>query len=308
MTSARTTHLQAIQRQFDRRVERFAAHDFLFREAQSRMFERLDLIRAAPASLLDLGCGQGRGLVALGQRYPQARIAGVDLSARALAAARAHWRGPDSAWWRSLFVARKREIDLVQASYSALPWRDASFDMLYSNLALHFAADIPATLIEWARVCRTDGLLMFSCFGPDTLKELRAAMAQVTPAPAVIPFVDMHDLGDMLLAAGFADPVVDMEYLTLTYRDVDTLLAELRAVTGNPLQARAHGLTGRNRLARVRAALEAQRASDGLLHITIELVNGHGWRAAARQRVERHVDGSSITHVPADRIGRQRKD
>ena len=308
MSSAHATSLRAIQRQFDRRVTRFREHDFLFREAQTRIFERLDLVRADPAQVLDLGCGQGRELDALAQRFPQARLVGVDVSGRALAAARAQWRGPRSAWWRDWLGKRAQRLDLVQASFAALPFADAQFDMLYSNLALHFTADTYATLLEWARVSREGGLLMFSCFGPDTLKEVRAAMAQVLATPAVIPYEDMHDLGDMLLQAGFADPVVDMEYLTLTYRDVDTLLRELRAVTGNPLVARAHALGGRKRLQGLRAALEAQRGSDGLLRVTIELVNGHGWRAAPRQHSARAADGASITHVPFDRLKRQRTD
>lgn len=308
MSSAHATSLRAIQRQFDRRVARFGEHDFLFREAQTRIFERLDLVRAEPAQVLALGCGQGRELGALAQRFARARLVGVDVSGRSLAAARAQWRGPRSAWWRDWLGKRTQALDLVQASFAALPFADAQFDMLYSNLALHFATDTFATLREWARVSREGGLLMFSCFGPDTLKEVRAAMAEVLATPSVIPYEDMHDLGDMLLQAGFADPVVDMQYLTLTYRDVDTLLRELRAVTGNPLIARAHTLAGRKRLQGLRAALEAQRGADGLLRVTIELVNGHGWRAAPRQHSALGADGTRITHVPVERLKRPRAD
>lgn len=306
MPSAHATSLRALQRQFDRRVAHFGEHDFLFREAQGRVFERLDLIRAEPARVLALGCGSGRELAALAQRFAQARLTGVDVSGRALAAARAQWRGPASAWWRDLLGKRARPLDLVQASFDALPFAAASFDMLYSNLALHYASDAYASFVEWARVSREGGLLMFSCFGPDTLKEVRAAMAGVSDAPSVLPFDDMHDLGDMLLQAGFADPVVDMEYLTLTYREVEALLRDLRAVTGNALLARPRGLGGRVRLQRLHAALEAQRGADGLLRVTIELINGHGWRAPQRQQTERAADGTSVTRVPIAGLRRQR--
>lgn len=306
MTSERSISPLAIQRQFDRRVAAFAQHDFLFREAEARMIERLELIRAEPARMLDLGCGQGRSFAALAKRYPKARLAGADLSHAALSVAHAAWRGPNSSWWRSLIGARSIGPDLVQASFTALPFCDASFDMLFSNLALHYVSDPAVAFAEWARVATEQGLLMFSCFGPDTLKEVRAAWAGVAQEPVVIPFVDMHDLGDMLLESGFAAPVVDMEFLTLTYTSVDAMLADLRAVTGNPLPARTRGLSGRQRFERARRAVESMRGPDGLLRVTIELVNGHAWRATPRQRFERGPDGAHVARVPLERVGRSR--
>lgn len=305
MNSARSTSLRAIQRQFDRRAPAFAQHDFLFREAEVRMLERLDVVRIAPARVLDLGCGPGRMFAALARRFPQARLAGVDVAARALAIAARAWRRPRASWWSGLLGRGPAPgPDLVQASFAHLPFRAAAFDLLVSNLALHFASDPLSALREWARVTAPGGLVMFSCFGPDTLKEIRAFMPHWSRAPAVLPFADMHDLGDMLLDAGYAQPVVDMEMLTLTYTDAGKLLADLRAVTGNPLTARAHGLTGRARLAQLQTALDSLRGSDGLLRVTIELVQGHAWRAPAREAGTTTRDGMQVVHIPVDHIGR----
>lgn len=305
-SSARSTSLRAIQRQFDRRAPAFAAHDFLFREAEARMLERLEVVRLAPARVLDLGCGPGRSLAALARRFPQARVTGVDVAGLALAVAARAWGRPRAPWWSGLLGrGRAHGPDLVQASFAALPFRDAAFDLLFSNLALHFAPDPLSVFREWARVTAPEGLVMFSCFGPDTLKEIRALAPRWSRAPAVLRFVDMHDLGDMLLDAGYSQPVVDMEMLTLTYADAHKLLADLRAVTGNPLAARARGLTGRGRRTDLQDALASLRGPDGLIRITIELVNGHAWRNPPRPARQGAPDGARMVRIPVDHIGRR---
>jgi malonyl-CoA O-methyltransferase len=172
---------------------------------------------------------------------------------------------------------------------------------VWSNLALAWSHDPAATLREWHRVLETGGLLMFSSYGPDTLQELRRAFAAVDAAPHVHPFVDMHDLGDALVAAGFADAVMDMEMLTLTYGSPAALLAELRASgRRNAHAARRRGLTGRRAWARMIAACAAL-ARDGRIPASFEIVYGHAWKAAPRAL----ADGRAI--VKFDRPAKTRK-
>jgi malonyl-CoA O-methyltransferase len=153
---------------------------------------------------------------------------------------------------------------------------------VWSNLAVHWHPQPDRVFAEWRRVLRQDGLLMFSCFGPDTFKELRVAFAAADSEPHVLPFVDMHDFGDMLVNAGFATPVMDMETLTVTYGSVDKLMADVRACGGNPLDTRGRGLLGRAAWQRVVDALEQRRSADGKIPLTFEIVYGHAFRPVPR--------------------------
>src|SRR5260364_1327 len=260
-----------IRRIFDRRAARFGEVAFLPREIARRMHERLDYIKLAPARALDAGCGPGADLPLLAARFAQAAVTGVDLSY--CMGARAHCGASDAPparrHWFSLFArsVRARRWPVVQADFAMLPFAADTFDLLWSNLALHWHARPDEVLTEWQRVLRKGGLLMFSTLGPDSLRELRAAWCAADAAHAllrVIPFIDMHDLGDILARSGFETPVMDMEMLTLTYRSLD-------------------GLTGRRRYAALTAALEAQRAAcGGQIELTFEVVYGHAWKERAR--------------------------
>ncbi len=162
-----------------------------------------------------------------------------------------------------------------------LPLKTQSTAMVWSNLLLHWLDDPLPALAEAHRVLEVGGLVMFSTLGPDTLKELRSAFADGYAHTQ--RFIDMHDFGDMLVACGFADPVMDMEVLTLTYADFDDMLGELRAAgSGCAMKARRHGLTGRQSWARARAAYERLR-SDGKLPATFEIIYGHAWKVQPKQ-------------------------
>lgn len=254
------------------------------------MADRLDLVRIAPPRLLDLGCGIGEQLELLRSRYPDSLRVGLDLSQRMLRLAAV--RQP---WYRRVASGRLRVVcgDAVR-----LPFAAGAFGLVWSNFALNWALDPPAAFREVLRVLDVGGLFMFSMPGPDTLRELRQASASGGPSPRVHTFIDMHDLGDMLVAAGFADPVMDMEILTLTYPDVDTLVRELRDLSaGNMTAARMRGLTGKATWRRMNAAY-AKLARDGRLPATVEVVYGHAWRPAPRKV----ADGREIVHFsPARR-------
>ena len=239
------------------------------------MLERLQYIKIEPLRILDAGCGDGRGAKQLAERYPQARVLGLDCALPLLKAA----RGGDT-WLRR--ALRRARADFLCADFSAIPLPAASLDLAWSNLALHLCGDPQPALKELRRALKVGGLLMFSCYGPDTLKELDRAFAAHDPAPHVHGFIDMHDLGDMLSVCGYAAPVMDMEVITLTYADVDALLADLRA-TGqtNALAGRRRGLTGTGVFDRMRAAYEDARR-DGRLPASFEIVYGHAWKPQPR--------------------------
>ncbi|WP_287496225.1 methyltransferase domain-containing protein [Pandoraea sp. CB10b_02] len=279
---------------FDRRASHWAQADFLMREVASRLASRLDYIKLQPKRVLDAGCGTGSDLRHFGDRYPDAYRVGIDASfamARAAAAA-----GATTGWRRLLRSAPPYGV--AQADFSALPFASRAFDLVWSNLALHWYREPHRVIPEWHRVLSTDGLLMFSAYGPDTLRELRAAWAQVDDLPHALEPTDMHDLGDMMVASGFDTPVTDMERLTLTFESPDTLLRDVRLLGVNPLPERRMGLTGRARLAGLRAALERQRGEDGTIALTFELVYGHAWK------IPEKVDAAGNAIVRIQDIGR----
>ncbi len=273
----------AVRRLFSRPA-RCADSQFLRREIAARMFERLALIRLNPQRVLDAGCGTGDDLLGLQQAFPQAQLVGIDASLPMLAAAAASGAQSRSRAQQLIgrFLGRRPHAMhgalLACADFGRLPLLRASVDLLWSNLALHWHPQPHRVIADWARVMRTDGLLMFSCFGPDTFVELRDAFAANGLRERVLPFVDLHDYGDMLVAAGMATPVMDMERLTLTYASVDKLLADVRAFGGNPLQGRARGLGGAQRWQQLRRTIESARDPGGDLRLTVEVIYGHAFR------------------------------
>jgi malonyl-CoA O-methyltransferase len=256
-------------RQLFSRPGRVAASTFLRREVAQRMHERLSLIKIAPQRVLDLGCGEQ-------QRFGSASIIGLDAAAPMLALQ----QGPS--WQRWLKKLRGQQASLVTANFAQLPIAAASCDVLWSNLALHWHPQPDLVLAEWLRVLRLHGLLMFSCFGPDTFLQLRAAMQQIGMDQSVLPFVDLHDFGDMLVNAGYATPVMDMETITVTYPTMEKMIADVRAFGGNPLLTRQKNTLGRGVWQQLRAALESQRTADGRLPLRFEIIYGHAFKPAPK--------------------------
>lgn len=296
--------LQEVRRLFAH-TERVKASQFLRREISARMFERLSLIKANPNTLLDAGCGEGDDLFVLRTRFPHAVMCGVDASQTmlALACQRAQEAQSNTHQYLSRLRARfsgPRGIGpgnamLACSNFAQLPLRDASLDMVWSNLALHWHPQPDQVFAEWKRVLRVDGLLMFSCFGPTTFKPLRDVFAGLGHTDALLPFVDLHDLGDMLVAAGFATPVLDMEILNITYSSIENLLLDIRAFGGNPLLSRRKALGGKQIWEQMRESLEQHRKPDGKIHLSVEVINGHAFCPAPKQR----ADGSSIIRFDA---------
>ncbi len=259
-----------IQRAFSRAAAGYDAAAVLQREIATRMLERLQYVRLQPQRVLDLGCGTGAASVELGRRYPAARVLGLDLALPMLQQASRR----DSLWRRLL---GRPSLQLVCADATCLPLASGSVDLVWSNLMLQWLDDPAPAFAELWRVLRPGGLLMFSSFGPDTLRELRAAFAG--SSDPVNRFIDMHDLGDALLHARFADPVMDMEQIELTYPDITGVVRDLKSIGASHVRAgRPAGLGGRRRWQQARERYEQFRRSDGRLPATFEVVYGHAWR------------------------------
>ena len=271
MSSAFTLDKRQLRRSFERAASTYDRAAVLQREVCERALERLDLMKIAPAVILDAGSGTGFAAPALARRYPRATLLEFDIAPAMLQTARARaprwkkWLG----WQRELFVCGDNE---------QLPIRAGTVGLFWSNLAFQWANDLPRVFSECQRVLQPGGLLSFTTFGPDTLKELRHAFAGNAGGVHVNRFYDMHDVGDMLVQAGFADPVMDMEQITLTYADVETLMRELKAIGAhNVATGRKRGLTGRRALDNLRRRYDELRR-DGRLPATFEVVYGHAWK------------------------------
>jgi malonyl-CoA O-methyltransferase len=281
-----------VRRHFTRAAPTYSDAAVLAREVERRMLERLDYVKIEPVRIVDAGCGPGAGLRELGLRYPAAQRIGLDATAAMLQGVLGSFTLKERA--RAFFGGTGAR--LVCADMRAMPLADGACDMVWSNFGLAFAGEPQAALREFSRVLKPGGLLMFSAYGPDTLRELRAAFAAAGTHAHVHDFADMHDLGDMLAGSGFATPVMDMEMLTLTYDSVAALARDLRASgQTNALAARHRGLTGKHAWRRMLAAYERMRQHDGRLPASFEVVYGHAWKSAPR------VPGVSVVKLDLPR-------
>lgn len=259
---------RSVRRAFARAASNYDQNAVLQAEVRARLLERLDYMRLAPSQIVDIGCGTGVAAAQLTRRYRGARILQLDISESMLLQARR--RVPRMQRWRGL-------AQFTVADAERLPLAAQSCDLLFSNLALQWCNDLENTLVEFRRVLRPGGLLLFTSFGPDTLHELRRSWAEADAAVHVSSFPDMHDVGDAMVRAGFADPVMDAERLTLTYDTLSALMQDLKAIGAvNAAAGRRRGLTGKTRMQGVRAAYDRMRL-DGRLPATYEVVYGHGW-------------------------------
>ena len=275
---------RAARRAFDR-ARAFESACFIHDEARTRLLERLSLVRLKPTVAVDLGCATGRGAAGLAARYPGARVLAVDSSLRMLRAAAAG--APEA-------------VRVLGGDAAALPLRAACVDLVLANLVLPWCR--PDRLFaEAARVLTNGGALLFATLGPDSLQEIRAAFAAVDDRIHVHAAFDMHDLGDLALAAGLAEPVLDVDRIAVTYADVAGLVRDLRAVGAvNVAGGRRRSLTGRRRWSRFVERLP--RGGDGRFAVTVELILGQAW---GRAPVARPQSGSSEIRVPIERIRRR---
>jgi len=253
-----------VARAFGAASDRYDAAARLQRDVRTELLSRLDGLQLTPRAVLDLGAGTGDAAQQLKRRFRRAQVVAADIAPQMLAATLRRSR-----WWRP--------IRCVEADARALPFESASFDLVFTNLMLQWVDPPDMALAQMRRVLRPGGLLLASSFGPETLKELRAAWAQVDDGAHVNRFVDVHDLGGALQRAGFAEPVLDVDRHVHYYPDARALMHELKEIGAHNINAgRSRGLTGKSRFAQMQAAYEQQRVARGL-PATWQVVHAVAW-------------------------------
>ncbi len=280
-----------VRARFDRAAATYAEAAVVQREVGNRLLERFDVMRLAPQTILDVGCGPGTHTAALAARFADASVIAIDQSPAMVALAAPAERGllariPGLASLRK----RSRAQGLV-ADMASLPLPREHGDVLWSNFALHWSNDLPGLFAEWNRVLKVGGVMMFTAPGPDTLLQLRSALTRAGEVAdaRVQRFTDLHDLGDMLVHAGFADPVMDMEVITLEYASAAALWRDLKAQGAtNSMQNRPRGLLTPRKLRAIEGELDAGRIDNGPIRIGVEVIYGHAWKVAPKKTADGH--------------------
>ena len=272
-----------IRASFDRAANTYDAAAVMQKLVREEMLSRLDLVSMQPTRILDAGCGTGHASQALMQKYPKAQLVSLDLAMGMLH--KTHSTN-NSLTQRIKQTLGFNKQHLLCADIEQLPLADASLELVWSNLAIQWCNDLDAAFTDMHRVLRNEGLLTFSTLGPDTLKELRAASSVDGEHVHVSRFIDMHDIGDALVRAGFAAPVLDVEHITLTYDDVMGVMQDLKSIGAhNAADGRSRGLQGRGFLKQITEHYERFR-KDGKLPATFEVIYGHAWKPAARPKTK----------------------
>ena len=255
----------AVKKSFNRCAGQYDQSAILQEEVLSRLLGRLDYIKLNPALILDLGCGTGTAVKPLHKRYKKSTVLALDMADEMLALTRKKYGMFQRKW-------------LLNADMERLPLKDGCVDLLFSNLALQWSNDLAHSLKEFRRVGRQGGLLMFTTFGSNTLKELRESWMQVDASPRVHQFMDMHDVGDLMLSAGLSQPVMDMEEIRMEYSTFNALLSDLKSIGAtNAEKNRQRGLLTARKLNRLREAYETIAYKNQRYSATYEIVYGHAW-------------------------------
>ncbi len=275
-----------MRKNMNQAVNSFDAAAVLYREVTDRLLERLDYIKIAPECVLDLGCKTGYSLEALKQRFMQTSFYGYDPAMAML-----------NCLQEKDFAAG---IELICADYDLFPLRSSMADMVVANLSFHFSPDMAKTLQECYRVLKPGGLLLFSTFGPDTLKELRESFRQFDPLPHIHDFLDMHDVGDLLVKSHFSDPVMDMEYITMKYERVERLLLDLKELgSANVRLDRRAGLMGLNAWQKSLNYYQHQFAENNKIPATHEIIYAIAWKS---EKPASSVNESGEVVIPLDAL------
>jgi len=281
--------IDAVRYQFQRSLTDFDAHSAVFQSVSGQLLERLELLAIEPEVVLDLGCRSGYQLAALQSRYPDAKIWGTELAVP---------REREKLSLFSQLFGRKKapSYSIIESDPHALPFEDGSVGLVVSNLLLPWCRSPEIVFSEVARVLKPDGVFMFTSAGPDTLQEYRDLWSGIDTHTHTFGLVDMHDIGDALLSAGFAAPVLDRDYIQVDYPDVSSLQNELRALGGgNVATGRRTGLMSPG----VRKQLSAACRSGERFIVSLELIHGHGWKGELRPSGQ---NSDSEYKIPVDSL------
>lgn len=261
----------SVQKSFNRAAKSYNRAAILQEEVLTRLLQRLQYIRHQPRHIVDIGCGTGKAFKGLKKRYTKGRIVSMDLAFSMLQETQGQYG----------FLDKKT---LVNADMERLPFADNSFDLLFSSLALQWANDLPSTFLDMRRIAREGGLLMFATFGPMTLFELRDSWYDVDQKPHVHQFIDMHHVGDALVAAGFSQPVVDAEIIRLEYSEFRQLLNDLKGIgASNADKNRSRGLMTPSKLKSLEASYRERAFENNKFIASYEVVYGHAWVPSSTQ-------------------------
>jgi malonyl-CoA O-methyltransferase len=285
------TEKARVRASFERAAHSYDAAAALQQEVARRMDERLDYIKVAPKVILDAGSGTGFGSALLRRRYPDARVIELDLAHSMLCESRDKQRREAGMLGRLMGRARPWQVG---GDLERLPLATASVDMIWSSLAIQWVNIPDAMFAEFYRVLKPEGMVLFSTLGPDTLMELRQSFEGLDGGTHVNRFIDMHDLGDAMLAGGLAEPVVDMEKIVMTYDTVRDVLRDLKAIGAhNVTQGRNRGMMGKQTWRTLEARYETWR-HDGRLPASYEVIYGHAWRGGDRKKPATLSDGRQV--------------
>lgn len=290
---------QLVARSFGQAAGQYDDVALLQRQTADELLDRLSLVTLQPKTILDLGVGTGRNLALLAKRYPKAQLFALDIAQEMIGQAK---KNHQQQLGLKRWLPNSKSVQFLVGDAEKLPLADNSVDLVYANLALQWC-DPRTSFAEIQRVLRPEGLLMFTTLGPDTLHELRQSWAQVDDYPHVNLFYDMHDVGEAMMAANLAEPVLDTDRYTLTYDTAMALMKDLKILGArNVNTARRRGLTGKQTINNVAQVYEQFR-QDGLLPATYEVVYGHAW-AGNKQQQQANNDGS--ISIPINQIQRRR--
>ncbi len=269
--------LRKVRPSFEKRA-RAADIAFLLREIAKRMNERLSVIKIMPSRILDAGCGYGDDLKVFAENFPDARIVGIDTSLAMLDHVRRDWHDRDGM------------IDCVCGDVGSLPFGQAVFDMVWSNLVIHWHEDAASVFREWISVLRQDGLLMFSCLGQGTWSGLRNVCKDMDKYSHILEFGSMRDIGDSLIDAGFTAPVLEREWVTVTYSTVEKMLADVRAFGGHLPGGRPVDPRNMDDYKKLVNCLNTKRNEDGWLSLEFEIIYAHAFNGKVAMREERVIE------------------
>jgi len=280
------TSIHEISKAFNQQASEYELAAKVQHEIGERLFERLQYLKITPKRILDLGCGPGAFSQSLRTMFPKAEVVGLDLAHAMLIQAKKK---------RSFF----RKWSLVTADMRQMPFATGSFDLVFANQVVHWGTPMAEVFRELNRVMNVNGCLMFTTLGPDTFKELKQAWDGVNDFAHVNEFIDMHDIGDNLMAEHFLEPVMDMELLSVHYETLPKLVRALKAQGVKNINAQRNpGLTGKaswNQFVQNYANL---RTADNKYPLTYEVVYGHAWKGEQRrtaQGTETRISISQIT-------------
>lgn len=275
-----TLDARSARHHFSKAAQKYDQAAVIQREIADRLHEKLDYLKLSPVHVIDLGCGTGYSLAFLLKKYPKAELWGLDFAYPMLKMAQARLATQQSFLQKWL---KKPAQHWIVGDLAHVPLQTASMNLIFSSLALQWSSDkLPQVFAEWQRILTLQGTVFFATLGPDTLKELREAFAPLDESERIHTFTDMHDIGDELVHAGFSDPVMEMEKISVCYTDPLAVFNDLKSIGAlNSSPARSKGLMGKDRWNRMMDAWKAC-GQDGKWHVTYEVIYGHAWKTKTK--------------------------